>query len=185
MTARITELAHNAVRAVVNPGETVVDATAGNGHDTLFLAQLVGPTGKVFTFDVSLEAITSTRIRLEKQDMTNVELIHADHASMEQFSPTGIAAVMFNLGYLPGGNHAFTTIPISTMSALHAACRLIRNGGMITVCAYVGHPGSIEEAEAVMQFCMQLDANDFEFTMPIEMESSKPRLFIIRKRHST
>jgi tRNA G37 N-methylase Trm5 len=184
MMARITELAHNAVRTVVETGETVIDATAGNGHDTLFLAQLVGPTGKVFAFDVSLEAIASTRNRLEKYRMTNVNLIHVDHINMEQYVAPGIAAVMFNLGYLPGGDHTYTTNPSSTIIALRNACKLLRLGGMITICAYVGHPGGNEEVGAVMQFCMQLDTYDFEYSMPIELDSAKPRLFVVRKRHT-
>lgn len=180
---RITEQAHHIVKSIVQANDTVLDATAGNGNDTVFLSQLVGPAGRVYAFDISRDAIESTRHRLLQLQIENVNLIEADHALMEQFVSHELAAVMFNLGYLPGSDHSLITKPTSTLSALAAACRLIRNGGVITICAYVGHLGGREEAENVLSFCRELNPNQFAVTIPEEWESIKPRLIVIRKKN--
>ncbi|MFP6763154.1 MAG: FAD-dependent oxidoreductase, partial [Planctomycetaceae bacterium] len=111
--ARLTEQAQTVIRASVDPGATVIDATAGNGHDTLFLAELVGPQGMVFAFDVQVQAIEQTRSRLEQAGVTNVTLLNCSHADMTDAVPRPhhklVSAVMFNLGFLPGGDHSLTT----------------------------------------------------------------------------
>lgn len=147
---RPTQHAHEVVQSVVRPGETVVDATAGNGHDTLFLAQCVGERGRVVAFDVQEAAIASTRRRLADAGVgERVELWGESHASMARRVAPGVAAVMFNLGYLPGGDHGRITRTEETLPALAAAVSLLRPGGVVTVVCYPGHPGGEEEAAAV------------------------------------
>lgn len=55
--ARTTEAAKAAWASLVSPGDTVVDATCGNGHDTLALARLVGPHGCVIALDIQVSAV--------------------------------------------------------------------------------------------------------------------------------
>ena len=50
---RILPFARQLFSETVNAGETVVDATAGNGNDTLFLAELVGENGHVYSIRYS------------------------------------------------------------------------------------------------------------------------------------
>src|SRR5262245_60831687 len=123
MTPRITELAHNAVRAVVRPGDFAVDATVGNGHDTRYLAELVGPEGVVYGFDIQPEALVAAGVLLV--DFSKFALFLCDHAKMCEIISAEyhgrVAAVMFNLGYLPGGSHAITTTAATTIRALAAA----------------------------------------------------------------
>jgi predicted methyltransferase len=178
---RLTELAHAVVRAVVAPGETAIDATAGNGHDTRFLAELVGPTGSVFAFDIQSEALSRTRTLLGQA--ANVILLERDHAEIREAVPVEhhgrVAAVMFNLGYLPGGDHAITTQNPSTLAAISAALELLRPGGVLTVLAYTGHPSGAEEAEAAAQLLAPFGAREerSEHDGP-----AAPRLFVVHKR---
>lgn len=182
---RLTEQAHAFVRSVVKPGETVVDATAGNGHDTVFLTRLVGSSGRVIAFDPDPQARTETENRLRAHALP-LPLFHsASHAEMERFVPPGIAAVMFNLGYRPGGDHNRTTEPESTVAALTAACRLIRPGGIVTVLAYVGHKGGKAEADAVRAFCNSLPEEEFTVTIASAESERSPRLYAITKRTET
>ena len=58
---RATEMAHLWLRERVNAGAFVVDATTGNGHDTVFLAELVGVDGKVIAFDIQADALKAAR----------------------------------------------------------------------------------------------------------------------------
>ena len=133
---RLTEQVHLELERSVRSGDTVIDATAGNGHDTLAMAELVGASGKVFTVDLQEAAIESTRSRLEAAGQLNqCELILGDHAEvLRTLLEQGIAsaAITFNLGYLPGAAKATTTTPTTTLRALEAARALIRPGGMIT-----------------------------------------------------
>lgn len=149
----LTQQAHNAVRLVVKPGDTVIDATTGNGHDTRFLAELVGSTGRVYAFDIQPQALQQTEHGLPLELRSVVALLRHDHARMDEFLPAGdrgkIAAVMFNLGYLPGSDHQLVTQTASTLRALTTALDWLRPGGVLSVIAYPGHPGGAEETDAV------------------------------------
>ena len=148
---RLTEHAQSLVAAVVSPGETVVDATAGNGYDTEFLLELVGHAGRVIACDIQSDAIAATRRRCSAA--ANLTLCQGDHAAilteLMQGDAIRVAAVMMNLGYLPGGDKSLTTTVESTLSAVDASLQLLRGGGILSVLAYVGHPGGKEEAAAV------------------------------------
>lgn len=150
------------VKEVLAPGGTAVDATCGNGNDTLFLAGLVGPEGKVFAFDIQDEAIVATRKKLETAHLAGrVKLLKASHA-YEAFWPAApVQAVMFNLGYLPGGNHEIITKPESTIAALQIAVSRLQPGGIVTIVVYTGHPGGREEYEAVSNFCAGLPQKEY------------------------
>ncbi|MFO0937345.1 MAG: DUF1653 domain-containing protein [Gemmataceae bacterium] len=179
---RITEQVHALLRDVVRPGETVVDATAGNGHDTLFLAQLVGPEGRVIAFDCQEIAIGNTARKLAEHDWHNVSLVLGSHADLDKHLTAPVAAVTFNLGYLPGGDHARITMADSTRSAITSACRHLRPGGIITIVAYVGHPGGREEAEAVAELCEDLPKPPFTVDQQRGLSENSPRLTVIRLR---
>lgn len=151
MSGRPTVEAHEAVARVLRPGDTAVDATAGNGHDTVFLAARVGPSGNVLAFDIQRAAIESTRQRLTAAGLAaRVELIEDSHARLAEFAGAGEwGAAMFNLGYLPGGDHGVITEPEATLAALEAVPERLRVGGVLTVVGYPGHPGGAGEAAAV------------------------------------
>ena len=131
-----------------------VDATAGNGHDTLFLAQIAGMHGRVAAFDVQAEAIEATRVCLEKNACAaQVELHLCGHEKMAEVLGETWAgktrAVFFNLGYLPKSDHAVTTSAATTLPALDAAWRLLAPGGFISLTVYTRHPGGFAESECV------------------------------------
>jgi predicted methyltransferase len=144
---------HHFLQSTVQSGDWVVDATAGNGHDTLFLAHLVGAAGRVFAFDIQQAALQSTRTRLGPELEQHCQLIHASHHEMAQHLPTEatgrLAAVIFNLGYLPGAAKTCITHTHTTLLALDAALHMLRSKGVLLVVVYPGHPGGDEEAAAV------------------------------------
>ena len=151
---RLTDLAWRAVSAVLRPGDWAVDATLGNGHDCLFLAERVGAVGRVFGFDVQDEALRASRCRLETAGLLErVTLVHAGHEQMRACLPEGAAgrvgAGMFNLGYLPGGDKRTVTRPATTLAAVEQGFDLLRPGGLISLLIYVGHAGGPEELQAL------------------------------------
>jgi len=171
----LTRLAHELLTPYLSTGDIAVDATAGNGHDTLFLAQQVGPTGRVHAFDIQSSALDSTRERLRQAACeTPLRLHPVSHAEMLHQLPTDlrgrVAAITFNLGYLPGADRQTVTHSESTLAALRQSLLLLRPGGALSVLAYRGHPGGREEALAVGDWCEQevtLDHQAHESPGPI------------------
>lgn len=144
--ARLTHIAQVLCGQVLRPGDTAVDATCGNGHDTAFLAASVGSSGVVHAFDVQAAAIEATQLRVaesvpaERRPALRCHL--ASHADMLQLVGSSAArVVMFNLGYLPGGDKATTTRTGSTLAAVKAACEVLQPGALCSILCYTGHPG--------------------------------------------
>jgi len=147
-------MAQRILRGVIGAGDRVVDATAGNGHDTLFLAEAVGEDGRVLAFDVQECAIAEARARLEEAGLVaRVEFYLESHANLALRAGVGtVAAAMWNLGYLPGGDHGVTTAMEETLLGMDAVERVLKPGGWLTVVCYPGHPGGESETAAVMDW---------------------------------
>jgi SAM-dependent methyltransferase len=156
-------LSHFYLRERVRPGDQVLDATCGNGLDTLLLAELVGKGGRVWAFDLQPRAIAATRELLERQGRLGcVELIEAGHERLSEFVPAGLTAAVFNLGYLPGGGaNPVITCPDSTVCALQQALQLLKPFGIMAVSLYTGHLGGPEEALAVESWGAALAPKNF------------------------
>ncbi len=151
---RLVDYAHRILSSHLKPGDTVVDATVGNGHDTVFLAQGVGPTGKVYGFDIQEIALEMAGFLIKsKKCHHQTELIQKSHDKILTKIPESeqgqVALVMFNLGYLPHGDKSLTTQPETTLCALDAALNILKPSGIISILAYRGHAGGMEEHEAV------------------------------------
>lgn len=185
---RLTTQAQQIVAEVVKPGEPVIDATAGNGHDTCFLAKATGENGPVFAFDVQADALRRTAARLADIGCTNVTLLHRSHSDMKKVIPENhhgaVAAAMFNLGYLPGGDHSVTTETESSLPALRHALELIRPGGVVTVLAYPGHVGGADETGAVRRLIDGLPDSQFEKSIRRSdtTKETAPLLLIVVRR---
>lgn len=166
----------------VAPGDAVVDATAGNGHDTLFLAGLTGGSGKVYAFDIQQEAIEATKKRVAAFD--HVELIHDSHANIAQYVTQPISAAVFNLGYLPKGDHSIITKAGSTLAALGQCLDLLQEEGLLLVVIYSGHEGGSEERDAVMEYVQKLPQYAFDVLQYgfINQKHSPPFLVAIEKK---
>jgi predicted methyltransferase len=152
------------VAAVLRAGDRAVDATVGNGHDTEFLARLVGPGGRVLGLDAQAEAVAATRERLIAAGLGGRVLVHQQgHEQLAAVAPGGwaggVRAVMFNLGYLPGGDKGRITRPATTLAALNGALTLLAPGGRLAVVAYPGHPGGEAEADAVARWVRALQGH--------------------------
>ena len=165
------------------PGDRAIDATAGNGHDTLFLANTVGTTGKVIAFDIQDTAIDATAARTSEHPQ--VELYCLGHEEMGRIVTRSVHAVMFNLGYLPSGDKSLITRKETTLQALQAALDLLDSGGLITVALYRGHEGGMEESDAVEAWASRLDQNDFYAASYqfLNLRNSPPSLLTIERRN--
>ena len=185
---KITELVHERLGALVQTGDRVVDATAGNGFDTLFLARCVGESGEVLAVDVQKVAIEEARDRLERHGLRDrVEFICADHGDLLKHLPAGwtgwVRAVVFNLGYLPGsgGNKEMVTEPESTLSALDQSLEVLMPGGVLSVAIYHTHPGGREEMEAVLKWANLLKGTPFRVELVEKENPRAPKLLWVER----
>ena len=157
MRISIVDWTHQFLMQYVKEGDICIDATVGNGGDMLFLARLVGKQGSVTGFDIQQIALDHTREKLEQHGV-NGTLYLDSHANMaEYFEPESVAAIVFNLGYLPGGDHKLATKGDSTIQAMEAGLSLLKKGGVISLCIYSGGDSGFEEKEAVLAYLKELD----------------------------
>lgn len=157
MLERVLPYAKTLLSSVINEGDIAVDATAGNGHDTLFLANLVGETGFVYAFDIQQQAVDVTIQRLKENGLEHRARVILDgHEQLTKYVQEEVAGAIFNLGYLPGGNHDIITKGETTISAIEQLLSLLKIGGIIVLVIYHGHEGGKEERDAVIEFVKSL-----------------------------
>ncbi len=165
MLKRIIPFAHELLTRSVRVGDIVVDATCGNGNDTLVLCGLVGREGHVYAFDIQKQAIDTTRSLLQDHDFTNVTYIHDSHAKLAQYLPKNLkgklGGAIFNLGYLPRSDKKIITKGESTIQAIETLLEYIREEALVVIVIYHGHEGGAEEKEAVLNYVQKLDQKKF------------------------
>ena len=154
---------HQWIRSFVREGDLCIDATAGRGRDTLFLAQQVGERGRVLAFDVQQEAVDSTCELLAKHGMEErVQVILDSHANLARYAEAGsVKAVMFNFGWLPGGDHRIFSRAESSIPAIGAALELLCEGGVVSLCLYCGKECGYEEKQKVLEYLKTVDNSRF------------------------
>ncbi|MBF0469936.1 MAG: class I SAM-dependent methyltransferase [Gammaproteobacteria bacterium] len=145
----------------IRSGTTVVDATLGNGHDALFLAQTISPGGWLFGFDRQAIAVNNSRQRLQRAERSVRTALFCDcHSTISRRLPTRfhgrVGAILFNLGYLPGGERGITTQSETTLSALQQSTSLLATDGVLSIIVYPGHSSGREELEAISTWVRQL-----------------------------
>ncbi|HOR86803.1 MAG TPA: class I SAM-dependent methyltransferase [Bacillota bacterium] len=159
-------ISHELIGKAVKQGDIVVDATAGNGNDTLLLSRMVGDKGKVYSFDIQDCALINTENKLREAGAPDcVKLIRDGHQNIDLYVPKGIKAVMFNLGYLPGGDHSIGTKAETTIKALEKSMELLMHGGIIMMVIYYGGDSGFEEKEALLEYIKTIDCRKYSVLM--------------------
>ncbi|MFC7686755.1 class I SAM-dependent methyltransferase [Ureibacillus sp. GCM10028918] len=153
---RVIQYAQSLLMQSIEKGEIAVDGTAGNGHDTLFLAQLVGVAGHVYAFDIQQQAVEATLERLAEHSVTNATVLLEGHENVAKHVQQEIAGAIFNLGYLPGADHTIVTKGNTTIVAIEQLLQLLKVGGIIVLVIYHGHEGGKKERDEVLHFVSSL-----------------------------
>lgn len=181
--------AHAILDSSVRPGDIVIDATAGRGHDTVKLCGLVGPQGQVFSVDIQEDAIASTRQAVAAEfGNHHVSFVCDDHRKLVAIIPENVhghvSAICYNLGYLPGSDKTVITTALSTIESLNAATSLLAPGGIITVVIYSGHDGGQQEMEAVLSWGQDLSQElytVYSYSI-INQINRPPMLMVVQKK---
>ena len=172
-------MAHDFLAQVISQEDIVVDATMGNGHDTLFLAKLAK---QVYAFDIQEQALEKTSQRIQEAGLSNVDLILQGHETVDQFVRE-VKAAIFNLGYLPSADKSIITQPQTTIEALDKLCQMLIKGGRIAIMIYYGHEGGDIERDAVMDYVSQLPQQEYTATIyrTLNQINNPPFLVMIEK----
>lgn len=182
---KMVDYVHELFEENLNEGDSAVDATMGNGYDTLKLCECVGAKGRVYAFDIQKEALDRTRERLLNNHMEGrAELILASHDKIEDYVKEDIQAFVFNLGYLPKGDIKVITKTDTTILAIKQCLNRLSPGGIGAILTYWGHPGGEDEKNHVDKLLQMLPAKKYE-VLRLENHNrahTPPVLYMLKKR---
>ena len=175
------------INKYLQEGDCAVDATAGNGNDTLKLCRAVGSSGTVYAFDIQETALLETKDKLEEQGLTNVSLILDSHSNIDCYSISKPKSVIFNLGYLPGGDHTLQTKYSTTIEAIEKSLSMLDDNGFISVTIYYGKNSGTEEKEHVLEYLKNLNHKLYTVTTHdfFNRPNNPPLTAIITKNSET
>ncbi len=187
-----TELAHLFWNTYLQIGDTVVDATCGNGNDTLALAKLVIQKGQghIFSFDIQKIAIERSQKLLETSltpsQLEKTTLIHASHTQFEEYlQGQYISLFAYNLGYLPKGDKALHTLSETTLESLNLAFKLLKPGGIISLMCYPGHKEGAIERDLLCEWGAKLQSKLCHVTHHQKLNAlNAPELVLIQKKRN-
>ena len=150
---------HRVIASIVRPGAFCIDATAGNGGDAAFLCSLAGPTGHVLALDIQPEAVANTQRLLEEQGYSQMSrVLLKSHAEIDSLAPSeSVDCIVFNFGWLPGGDHSIFTRKETSLEAVGRSLGLLKSGGLLSLCLYYGRNNGYEERDALLDWAARLD----------------------------
>ena len=177
-------IARFAMARVLGEGMRAVDCTMGNGHDTCLMASLVGESGHVDAFDVQEKAVSSTAERLSREGTANrVTLHHLGHEHISEVVTAPVQMIVFNLGWLPGGDKRITTCWQSTRKAVTDGLELLAPMGMMSVCVYPGHCEGENERQGLLSLFSALPARRFNVVRHAFINAiDAPECFLIQRQ---
>ena len=158
MLERIIPFAHQKIKECVTTNDVVIDATCGNGNDTLFLSKI---SKHVYAFDIQSEAINNTKKLLLTNNINNFTLIHDTHESFSKHNINDVKVIMYNLGYLPGGDQTITTLHQSTIKSIDNGLSILSSKGLLSLTIYTGHPKGLEESKIIVDYVRTLDSKKY------------------------
>ena len=154
---------HQFMAAHIREGAFCIDATAGKGRDTLFLCRLVGDSGRVLALDIQADAVAQTTALLTAEGCVDRATVVQDcHSRMGAYAdPESVDGIMFNFGWLPGGDHTTFSHGDTSIAAIRAGLELLKPGGVMTLCIYHGRENGTAERDAILAFLPTIDNRRF------------------------
>lgn len=167
--SQITHWYHEIIRSQAEREGFYIDATMGRGNDTKLLCELAKDQGRILAFDIQKEALEETEKMLKGYEIGRkmyedgrIQLILDGHEHMEMYAKSETADVIcFNFGYLPGGDHRIATKVETSVEAIKKGLKILKRGGMMSLCIYSGGDTGFEEKDAILEYLRSLPARDY------------------------
>ncbi|MGM0445204.1 MAG: class I SAM-dependent methyltransferase [Bacillota bacterium] len=177
------EFSHWIIDNYLDNNKVLVDATCGNGYDTLFLSKKLDQNGKIYTFDIQKTAIENTKEKLKDKDL-KIEYINDGHEKIDKYIDEKINCIIYNLGYLPGSNKDIITKKETTIKSLQKSLKLLAINGLIVLVIYSEHEGGEKEKNAVLEFAANLDHKNYNVLHYhfINQKMNPSEVVVIKKR---
>ncbi len=157
-------------------GDRAIDATCGNGHDTLFLSKMA--LSHLYVFDIQKKALEETKKRVGKENISYHLGCHSTFSGIKE----KVQLIVYNLGYLPGEDKTITTQVATTLKSVSKGLDLLSTGGLMTITLYPGHPEGKREKEALFDFVKTLPKERFEVSHETWGERpTAPSILLIHK----
>lgn len=180
-----TAFAHLLWQQILCPGDAAIDATCGNGKDSFEIARQIGPQGHLIAIDIQETALERTKVLLQTlPEQPRLSLLHQSHAAMpETLLDESVQLIVYNLGYLPGGNKELTTTTPSTLQSLAHSAQKLRPGGFFSIMCYPGHAEGAIETQALLDWATKLCKQSWICTQHQWVNRhTSPLLLIIQKK---
>ncbi len=171
---------HDVIIAEVPKDKIGIDATLGNGHDTLFLSRHLKT---VFAFDIQADAIETAKQNRHLENRDNVRLIRDSHVNMAVYVAANIGVIMFNFGYLPGGDKTITTSADTSLEAVQVALEVVDDDGLVTLVFYPGHPEGKREVTMLLPYLENLDSKTYSVMKYHTVNRESAPFAVIIKKH--
>lgn len=152
---------HRQIELFAKNDTTIIDATCGNGNDSLYLAQKY-PKSQIIGFDIQQQAITNSQKRCA--NCPNVKFILDSHSNVDKYVMGNVSLAIFNLGYLPRADQTITTLAESTICAIEKILDLLIVGGAVVITLYRGQ-SNLAETEKVLAYLRTINKDFYIVSM--------------------
>ncbi|MDQ0160908.1 class I SAM-dependent methyltransferase [Alkalibacillus salilacus] len=180
---QIIPFAHQWISDTLKSGDIAVDATLGNGHDSVALSKEVGSNGLIYSFDIQQSAIDQAQSLFTQSNINNITSIKLGHEQAKDYlieqGITSIGGVIFNLGFLPGGDESITTQADSTIQAIEGLFELLMPHRMIVIVIYPGHDSGQIEKDLLIQHLQNQPAAKMDVAMYHMVNRSNKAPFVV------
>ncbi|MDU1315061.1 MAG: class I SAM-dependent methyltransferase [Clostridium septicum] len=175
--ANISDLSHYIIKDFLERKNIAIDATLGNGHDTDFLSEIFN---KVYSFEIQKDPCEL----YNKKALNNVEVINDSHDKFIEYINDNVDCIMYNLGFLPGGNKEITTLHETSIKSIKQGLEILNHGGIMTICIYKGHDEGKKEESCILEYIKTLPKNKFGVMSHSYLNRNKtaPSLIVIEKK---
>lgn len=172
----ISSIAQNIIKNYLENKETAIDGTLGNGHDTDFLAENFK---RVYAFDIQKEAC----LNYEKKNKENVKVVNASHHLFKEYVKEEVDCIMYNFGFLPGGDKNITTLHETSLKSIKEGLDLLKSKGIMTLCIYTGHSEGKKEETCILEYLRELPKNKYGVMIHSFLNrENAPELVVVEKK---
>lgn len=176
-TADFSSLTHYIINTYVKEKKVAIDGTLGNGFDTDFLANNFET---VYAFDI--QKIACDKYNEKKQE--NVIVINDSHHKFLEYINTKVNCIVYNLGFLPGGDKSITTNYDSSIESIKIGLDILESSGLMLIASYRGHEEGMNEYVYISEYLSKLSKNRYAVMKHeiINRSNKSPVLFVIEKK---